>query len=305
MSDIFSFSSSVVPIPPSYTFGGEKLDFKEIINYLNFLRREKVSNVMTTIGTSQFNLLTSEEIREFNKICDKYSENSILGLPLLSLNKAIEEIKWYNQNFDKTNLIIMYPDRYYEDDLIVEYFHKIADHSAHNIYVHAMWMRNGTGGLYNYTSELVNKIAEHDMIVGMKEEQQTLDLAYKMVSKIKDKEFIVIPAGGSMRRHNALYPHWNVKTFLSGIGNVYPEIEMNYLNTEYQEIRHNIITKLEDPFFDVTMKIGWHLSLRQCLKEKNLCCTYDRQPWPKFKSENATRIRYILNEIQKKLKYGY
>ena len=57
------YDGPVVPIPPSYTSEG-KLDLDETCRYVRFLYKNGIKVIMTTVGTSQFNLLTRKEIRE-------------------------------------------------------------------------------------------------------------------------------------------------------------------------------------------------------------------------------------------------
>jgi len=297
----------VVPIPPSYSKNGEKLDLKEIKRYIDFFDKYSV-NIMTTVGTSQFNLLTKQEIRDFNLVCRiDFPGFTIAGLQPANLQETLEEIKWYNDT-SITSLMILYPERYYDDKTIVNYFHKIADISERQIYIHGMWMRRGSGGIYNYTPQLINKIFDHPNIVGLKEEQQTYELAYELIKGIKDKGKIIIPAGGSMRRSNMLYPQENARTFLSGIGSIYPQIEnmyMDYVHKSWHPRAHKVISELEDPFFNVCMKIGWHVSLRECLRQKKLCCSHNRQPWPEMKLEDKQKIKNVLRDIDKKLEDGW
>ena len=75
---------SVVAIPPSYD-KDEKLETTTTAHYVRFLESQGTETVMTTAGTSQFNLLTTEEIHELNKsVAQNFTHQKILGVPMLA-----------------------------------------------------------------------------------------------------------------------------------------------------------------------------------------------------------------------------
>ena len=57
--------SLVVPIPAMYdNYGG--INKLSVFNYLEFLKSEGVDCVMTTAGTSQFNMLAKRDVAKLN-----------------------------------------------------------------------------------------------------------------------------------------------------------------------------------------------------------------------------------------------
>ena len=58
-------SDFVVPIPPSYN-QNEEMMLGDVETYVKFLENSNVSTVMTTAGTSQYNLLSDDEIMSLN-----------------------------------------------------------------------------------------------------------------------------------------------------------------------------------------------------------------------------------------------
>lgn len=288
----------VVPIPPSYTENGDHIDYEEIKRYIQWLKTQAIATIMTTAGTTQFNLLTKKEIWEINVTCLKqFNRKVIIGIPPLNIQETLEEIEKVQPVCNKNSCImVMYPDRYYDDSTIVKFFHTIANYSPVPILIHGMFMQKGTGGIYNYTSSLLNKIFAHDNIVGMKEESTTFNVAYEVCSNIDTHNKFIIVAGGSMRRFNALLPT-GVRSFLSGIGNFWPQLELRYaelIKDDELLTANYVITNYEDPIFNVFMSIGWHPSLRYALKHLNLCCTHDRQPFPQLNVYQKEQIEQAL-----------
>ena len=69
---------SVIPIPPSYR--DDLLSTKGTKDYVKYLCDNGAKTLMTTAGTSQFNLLSKTEIEEFNRTV---VENASVGMPLI------------------------------------------------------------------------------------------------------------------------------------------------------------------------------------------------------------------------------
>lgn len=306
--------SPVVPIPPPFTEGGQ-IAWDKLTNYLDYLYKRGVRVIMTTAGTSQFNLLTYQEAIDFNIVCGKRFPGSvIMGLQPLDTQLATAVAKQLSAEFVGAQHAIMpvYPDRYYDDDSIVEYFTNIADNSSLPLFVHGMFMRSGRGGTYNFTADLINKIARHPNIVGMKEETTDLPQAYNILKKV-DPKFVKIVAGGSMRRFMYLSNCAPNMTFLAGIGNIFPELEDKFLaymiaskqfGKFYREAQH-ILNHYEDPFFDVFMSMGWHRALRGALQLPGMPYhgTIDRKPFASVKPTTETGLLdIVLNDIREKMK---
>ena len=296
--------SPVYAIPASFDVI-QNFDEHQTKNYLSFLQKNGAKTVMTTAGTSQFNLMTTEELRNFNKICsDSFEGVSILGLPPLCEKLLHDEIKWINNNVCENSdscIMLLWPDRYYNDQDIVSFFHNAADLSKFPVLIHGMFMRKGIGGMYNFSSEIINKIAKHKNIIGLKEENADLSAAYKFCKNIDD-DFIQIVAGGSQRRFTHLYPA-GADTFLTGIGNIFPQIDETFFKeftNNNSEKAFDILRNFEDIFFDVFMKYGWHKSLRYALKSINLCCQNNRKPFPDAIESEKYQIDFILDLIEKK-----
>ena len=199
--------------------------------------------------------------------------------------------------------MLLYPDRYYNDDAIVDYFNFLADRANYTCFIHGMFMRKGTGGTYNFTAELINKISQHDNIIGMKEETNDFGLAYNVCKDINKDNFIVIAAGGSMKRFLSLHST-GVQTFLTGIGNILPSIDIKFhnklTNGDLFEAYY-IVNEFENLFFDVFMRYGWHLSLREGLYCENHYEPNTKYPFPRANKEVISNIKNIIEEMKLKL----
>jgi len=299
---MIKFNSPVYPIPPSFD-EEEKLELVSTISYLNYIQNNGGKIVMTTAGTSQYNLLTIEEVRSLNLcVINNFDGEKILGLPPLSLKHVKEEIELMNTLCDseqssKISLLILFPERYYDDEQIVEYFEEICRVSKFNILVHGNLLRKGMGGTYEYSKPLLEKLSNIEGFIGMKEEASNL---MHSTTNLPKENFEVIVAGGSMKRFWGLCPH-GATTYLTGVGSFFPKLEesffSNYKNDNINECL-SIINKIETPLFETFMSLGWHLSMRTALKELGFINS-DRKPFKQPTKETKEKIINTLNEIKK------
>tara|TARA_R100001244_G_scaffold25113_4_gene25600 strand:+ start:61047 stop:61964 length:918 start_codon:yes stop_codon:yes gene_type:complete len=299
MSNIEKLSEGVIyPIPPA--FSERELSSASIKGYLNYLHREGAKTILTTAGTTRFNLLDEFELQEMNELCSEFQGSFIMGLPPLANKHLSRELEFANA-IKPDAILLFYPDRYYDDESVVNYFYWAADRSEVPVMIHGMFMRHALGGMYDYTPQIVEKLKKHPNIIGMKEESSKLALAYD-VSRLADDDFLIFPAGGSCRRFLLTGPA-GAQTFLGGIGNIFPEIEDRFLE-EFTAgdlaVAHDIVTKFEEPLFNVFKKIGWHKALQSALNYKQLLPTENRAPFSEVTREQQLRVRGVVDDIERR-----
>jgi dihydrodipicolinate synthase/N-acetylneuraminate lyase len=197
--------------------------------------------------------------------------------------------------------MLLYPDRFYIEENVCEFFESCADHSTNPIYIHGMWMRKGNGGTWDFTASVINRLSKHPNILGMKEETSSIDLAYKILQEVTD-DFDIIVAGGSMRRHWHLSNAKKDISFLSGVGSIFPEYACTYCN-EYNSMNlieaKKVMNNFEKPLFNVFMEIGWHASLRYALSEMGYI-KENRLPFIEINNEQKDKINTIISELKLK-----
>lgn len=276
----------VFPIMPFF-----KDDSKRTLNldtsrrYIKRLMDLGATTVMTTAGTSQYHLLTEQEVFDLNiSVATTVSfydtahlseRTAILGLPILGIAALREHIISMNKILrddgfkDCCSYLVSYPGRFYNKQDLLDFLSEVVSVSDFPVLFHGLPLRNGYGGApFEDYSFLANT-----SIAGIKEEQSTFDSAYKLsydISKISPN-FGMILAGKSMRRFFALLPSFHSlenKTWLAGVGNLFPEVELRFWNRLLEEDLPEMLgcIEIENQFFDVCFKYGWHPSLRFLLK---------------------------------------
>ena len=294
----------VFPIPPSYTDSGE-LDYSKTKAYLRYLESQGAKVIMTTAGTSQFNLMTIQEIRDFNFCCVENFRNGavILGLPMLGEREIVKEIDYANRAFTKYKdvaVMLLYPERHYDDHSVGMFFSLMASRSKLPVFVHAQGMKKGQGGHYDYSPELIKKLADLENVVGIKEEHSSFEGGYEVCRAVKESnpEFRIIVAGKSQRRYTLLKSA-GADTFLTGIGSIVPSYDR--IAHRSREISLGIDEgqlKTEDRLFEIFMKIGWHPSLRYALQLRGFLGETNRRPFVVLTSKEKERIFNLMIALE-------
>ena len=283
---------TVIGLPAAYN-QDESLDTKSTVRYLRYLQDEGAATVMTTAGTSHFNLLNLEEIHTLNQtVAQSFDGEKILGVPALSIMEAATFVERSNEYIDSScRLMFLYPERFYNEAVIVDYMSRLREHTNNKIYIHGKTIRCATGGTWDYNASVINALYERNVLQGIKEEHSSLAKSYDFVSRINPKVDVIV-AGGSMRRYEYLRSA-GANSFLAGVGNLFPRIERAYLNGQIDDPLGK-----EKQMFDVFMKYGWHKSLRIALKYLDLTCYHDRSPWPEPTPSEVEEITQVVERIR-------
>lgn len=254
-------------------------------SYVDFLVNRGAEILMVTAGTSRFNLLQKEEVLALNETVVKSAKGKAITIAANQLIGSTQEAITYAQHAESVGadiLLLYYPERHYSDDHVVEYFKAVADSCNIGLMIHANPIRNARGGgqpTIGYSVDLCKRLAAIPNVVGMKEEHGNTVHTYKLVTQVGDQMSFIV-AGGSMRLYlsNVLY---GTHGFLTGIGNFIPEVEKDfYEHTQRGEFDKalEIVTQLEEPFFNAAMPLGWHAAMKGALDILGIMKAYERPP---------------------------
>ena len=288
------FNSPIYPIPPSF-LDNEELELDSTIEYLDYLERHGCQTIMSTAGTSQFNLLSLEEVAKFNKSLCRFNGKKIIGLPPLSQHHLLKEIEEIYNEFTDVFLLLLFPERYYNNSQLINFFTQVAQKSSNPILAHGNIMRKGYGGNYEYDYDLLKELSRIKGFIGIKEESSSINFA---MNNIQNLEMEIIVAGGSMRRFWSLEP-FGATTYLAGAGSFNPAIEEDffsfYTEGSLKEAKQ-IIDKFETPLFNTFMKEGWHLSMRTGLNKMGFI-KGNRKPFVEGSSQSIANIELALKKL--------
>jgi len=286
-------NSVVYPLVTPFKKNGE-VDSLSISRYVNFLISGGAKMIITTVGTSRFNLLQNEEIIKVNnKLVESVNRKAftVCAGPIFgSTNDNLKILKEVKKDGGNSYLAI-YPERFYEENSIIKYFYKLADSSDIPIFIHQMSLRSGYGGNVSYSKALISKLMSHENILGMKEESLDKNLSNWIHKNFSHKK-IIIGQGGMLNfikdsEHGA-------RSYLAGIGSFIPQIEekfheyiLNNRLNEAIEIKKNF----EDPYFNFAVSLGWHVQLKEILSFKKLMNNYERLPLEPLSKKNSLKLK--------------
>ncbi|MEQ8736031.1 MAG: dihydrodipicolinate synthase family protein [Rhodospirillaceae bacterium] len=279
-----SIAGPVYPICPAFTENGE-LDLEGTSAYVRYLVENGARHVMTTAGTSRFNLLSDIEVKALNACVVESSGSAltIIGNPMNGGTASAIAFAKHSQEIGADAYLVYYPERFYSNEDVFEYFYSVSRAVPDiGIMIHATPMRAAaptSGPTEPFSVKLVEMMCDLPNFIGMKEEHGSENLRYNLVTKFgNDLAFVV--AGSAMAMYVACAPY-GVKTYLTSVGSYRPEIEERFytLHTKGEvEKALRIVREYEDPFFVVGKPVGWHLAMKATLDLMGLMPKYEREP---------------------------
>jgi len=293
----------VIPIPVPFN-NDSSIDFKSLESYIDFLSQFNLGGLMTTAGTTSFNLLSREEIFVVNESVCRAAKGRvpiIVGNPSYGDINSTIEFASHSKKIGADYCIVYYPDRHYGDESIYDFFSVISKSVSQPLLIHEMPMRNGLGkGSVHYSIELLEKLFKLDMIKGIKEEALDSEYSNKIV-KTFSSEVEIIGAGGGMSRFLSRDYDLGSKAFLGGIGNFNPQLEIEFhslmMNNKFEDAKSLVETK-ELPLFDTVIPFGWHPSLKAMLSIKGFMKNINRKPMITLNDLNTGIIKTSMKSLK-------
>lgn len=287
----------VFPVPTPFTRDGD-VDYKGIERYVSFLLDKGAQNLMVTVGTSRFDVLTVGEMKKVNETVVTSAGRralTIVSTPANGPTSLAVDFARHAEKMGANGVLAVYPERYYSDDDVYGYFKDVADSCSIGVLIHLMPIRSGRSGMGNqvhYSLSLADRIVAVENVIGIKEESHDEGLSYRYNRELGHKVVIIGGAGG-MRAYLTAY-QWGQPAYLVGIGNFVPEIELAFYsalqNGDYEKAQRIVFEK-EEPFFDAAVKVGWHLALKEAMECKALMPAWERKPMNRLSGQNQSLIR--------------
>ncbi|NKB44870.1 MAG: hypothetical protein GKS03_11395 [Alphaproteobacteria bacterium] len=279
-----SIRGPVYPICPAFAADGS-LDFQTTGAYVSYLVKHGARYIMTTAGTSRFNLLSDDEVKALNKCVVDASGDAltIVGNSMQGGTDTAVSFAKHTQEIGADALLVFYPERFYGNTDVFEYYAAISKASPDiGIMIHASPMRAAaptSGPMSPFSVPLVRMMCDLPNFIGMKEEHGNENLRYDLLTAFGD-ELSFIVAGSAMAMYASCAPY-GVQAYLTSVGSFKPEIEENFY-AAYTEGRLDdalaLVRQYEDPFFRVAKPAGWHLAMKTALDLLGLMPDHERAP---------------------------
>jgi 4-hydroxy-tetrahydrodipicolinate synthase len=290
------------PICPAFNADGS-LDRESIRGYVRYLAAAKVRSVLVTAGTSRFSVLEAHEIHELNAIVAEAAGPGVLKIaanPMAGSTKEAVEFAKRAEGAGADAIILYFPDRYYSDDQMVEYFATVGRQVKIGIMIHGIPTRNATTAgpaAVPYHPALCKRLCEIDNIFAMKEEHADEALRCRIAMACADRMSLVV-AGGSMWMYYAS-EGFGVRSYLVGVGSFKPAIEERFydlMRAGERAAALDIIRSVELPYFDVSKKMGWHVAMKGSLHLLGLMPVHERGPIPTPTPAQLDELRVVMKQ---------
>jgi len=290
----------VVPLPTPFK-ENQDVDYDALSSYVSFLCDKGIKTVMTTVGTSRFHLLSMDEVKSVNEVVVKAAEKDTVTIVANPSHGSLKDSLSLARHAEKIGADIFlahFPDRYYGENEVYNFFEAIAKNVDIDILIHETPIKNGLGGGYqHYSIELLTRLFKIRNIIGLKEEALDLNHSENILKTFSDKA-VIIGAGGGMSRY--VRDYWlGARTYLSGIANFYPELELEFYNAmedENYKKAYNIVHNTEKPFFEITVPMGWHRCLKESLSICGLLPPYERSPMSRISNKNIEILKDVMQK---------
>lgn len=296
-----TLEGAVFPVLTPFTEDGSAVDHAALANYVRFLVDAGAPVVLSTVGTSRFNLLSGDEIKAVNEtICEATPDTcmTIAAGPLTGGTAANIKFATHAQKAGADAYIAFFPDRYYGDEHIFDFFKSLSESVDIGVMIHEMPMRSGFyGNPEQYPIELLERLFALPGMVGMKEECMDGDYAAEIYQRLGDKTGII----GAGTKPNFLrdHPH-GAKAFLVGMGSFFPGVAIAFhksLVSGDTARANELVKKYHDPYFDLAVSLGWHVALKETLHLLGLMPAYERDPLPRLSKDKREVLRAKMDEL--------
>lgn len=290
----------VFPIVMPFAEDGA-LDERALRGYVEFLAGAGVPAVMTTVGTSRFNLMSHDEMRRANCAVVEAAAGrciTIVAGPMEGALPVHAAFAAHAAEIGADAAIIFHPERHYGDAAILDFFRAVSGATRAGVMVHEMPMRNGLGGgTVQYGLDLLERITDLPGVSGFKEECMDPGYSYKILRRLADKTGII--GAGSMRCYMRDY-HAGARAYLVGVGSFFPAVELAFfeaMSAHRIDHAHTLARRFEDPYFDTAVALGWHRALKETMHLLGLMPAFERAPMPRLDEAGRARLAALIDGL--------
>lgn len=284
-----------------------EIDYISLKKYINFLHKRGAKVFYLMVYNSRFTLLEEKEIIKLNIFCireiKKLSKNNIVicAEPYhCSTNKSIFFANlFHKKGADIVSLI--FGEKYYSDFQVYKHFKTVHQNTRGHLLLHQQVLENGSKAnpVYCfYSITLLNKICSLNKFIAMKEDSKNEKFTKNICEKLKKK--IIIITSGNGKRQWLKANKYGCQSWLSGISNLDPKIAIDFyinFNEKNKDYLNKYFKYLENPFFNLIKKYGWHLTIKGFLQAYGHFNRFERPP---LLEVDNTQFK-IIKKMSKKL----
>jgi len=291
-------------ITPFKETGNNEVDHDSIRNYIDFLYDSGARNFYVMTYNGRFSLLSWDEMKAVNETVTKHVKKKdpscvvIVADPMTNPTNVSIDFAQHAESVGADVISLIFMERYHFDNQVYDHFKKVSDSVRMGILIHEQDM-DGIRGKTRYPLELLDRLADIENVIALKEDSKDALYSEQVIEKIKDRVNIVISGRGKRQ-----YIHFNnmgCHAHLVGIGSFLPKVAVNF-HTNYNlgnlQACWQIINELERPFFEVGMKFGWHPVLKSAMQEMGIMSRVERPPLCSLPQNQHAEVKKVLSQMR-------
>lgn len=288
----------------------ESIDYESLNNYINkiYFSGGRIFYVMAY--NSRYSELSWEEIKELNsfvtskvKKLDK-SNIVIVADPLHCSTKTSIDFCKHSESIEADIISLIFREKFYSEEQVFTHYKKCEENSNIGILIHEMPFISGKGGhTVNWPVSLLDKIANLESVVAIKEDAKDDEYSDNVIDCLKDRLAIIISGGG--KRQWLRFANRGCQSWLNGIGVFEPKIPIIFYEAfkqKNEKILNFILDEIEDPFFEkIVSKYGWHIGIKACLEARNIFSRHERAPMMPIDDIEMNYVKEIMKNFDNKI----
>mgnify|MGYP001287462128 CR=1 FL=1 len=285
-----------------------EIDFEAIEKYISVAYQYGAKQFYVMGYNSRFHELSWEEIKKLNrfviKVVKELDNNNIVIVadPLHCPTDISLEFAKDAEKYGADLISLIFREKFYNNQQVVEHFKYIQDRSGINILIHEMPFISGKGGhVVNWPIELLDRLADFKNITAIKEDAKEDIYSHDVISKLKDRLSIVISGGGKSQWLK--FADLGCQNWLNGIGVFEPRLAINFWNAwqnDDKDFCNALIKDVELPFSKLNERFGWHLSIKAALEVVGHFDRTERLPMLPLNDEDFKFFRKEFEKIEYK-----
>ena len=201
---------------------------------------------------------------------------------------------------------VIFGEKYYSDKQLYSHFKKVHDNTDCFLLLHQQILENGISSdplFVYYSLEVLKKISKLKKFVAMKEDAKNEIYTRQICEEISKKMIIVTSGGG--KRQWVKAAKYGCTSWLSGVSNLNPKIAIDFYKYYILKDKKQmdlLIKIIEEPFFEIKDKYGWHLTIKAFLELNKNFKRYERSPIKEIDKNEMKKCKKVFQLIKKKIK---
>tara|TARA_R100000008_G_C3587179_1_gene173417 strand:+ start:1814 stop:2782 length:969 start_codon:yes stop_codon:yes gene_type:complete len=290
-----------------FTENGTHVDWPAVEQYTKFLY-EGGAKVFYVMGyNSRFSILSDIEIMQLNEVVTRtvksYNDDDcvvIVADPLHCSTQTSIDFAKHAEMIGADVISLIFREKVYFEEQVYNHYKEVSENCNVGILIHEMPLNNGIPGQpprIDWSLELLDKIADLDNVIAIKEDAKKDEYTDKVSRKLCDR-LAVITSGYGMKQWMKFTPH--VHSWLSGTGGFNPSIEVDFYeawkNGDSEKCNH-IIEKVELPFNTIKDKFGWHLGIKSAMDVMGVMSRQERMPLQQLPDNDFRELEQMMDDI--------